>query len=157
MRKKSKYRPRPVRLDAHQWVITGTKPVAGTEAVLIVRTKNHMALDAILHGKATHQDLDVLIKAINMTEALTKLDIGSDWSVEIHEAHNAILTMCRRGVANGNRFVFTGPEMAAVKLAMEVHDAQLDKCTVLELEQALDIVYTSIINKKATVITGVPA
>jgi hypothetical protein len=146
-----------VRIDAHSWVVTGVKPVAGTDAVMVVRTKNHLALDAVLKGQATHQDLDVLIAAINMTEALTHLRIGMDWRAEIHEAHEALLTMCRRGVANGHRFVFTGPEMAAVKLAMEVHDAQLDRCTVLEMEQGLAIVQTAIITKKAIVINGVPA
>ena len=153
MRKKSSYKPRQIRADAHQWVITGMKSVAETDAIIVVRTKNHMALDAVLKGKATRQDIDDLISAINMTEALAKLDIGNDWSVEINEAQQAMLTMCRRGIANRDHFAFTGVEMAAVKLAMQVHDAQLDKCSVKEMEQALSLVYAAIINRHATVIT----
>ena len=153
MRKRSSYKPRQIRADAHLWVIAGMKPVAETDAIIVVRTKNHLALDAVLKGKATRQDIDELISAINMTEALSKLDIGNDWSVEINEAQQSMLTMCRRGIANGDRFVFTGPEMQTVKLAMQVHDAQLDRCSIKEMEQALSLVYMAIINRHATVIT----
>ena len=46
------------------------------------------------------------------------------------------------------RFAFTGPEMTAVKLVMDLHDAQLDDCSVKEMEQALFIVNEEIRLKK---------
>jgi hypothetical protein len=55
--------------------------------------------------------------------------------------------MGRRGVEK-DRFAFTGPEMTAVKLVMDLHDAQLDDCTVKEMETALDIVHEEIRLKK---------
>ena len=157
MRKRSTYRPRPVRVDAHSWVVSGTRSIAGTDAILDCRLKNHSALDAVLKGQATRDQIDILIAAMNMCSGLSRLGVGADWTDEIKAAHTAILTMCRRGIANGQRFVFTGPEMAAVKLAMEVHDAQLESCTVLQMEQALDIVHKDIYYRRATVITGVAA
>jgi predicted hydrolase (HD superfamily) len=51
-----------------------------------------------------------------------------------------------------NRFLFTGPEMSAVKVVVELHDQQLDNCTVKEMEQALFIVDEVIRLKKARAI-----
>jgi hypothetical protein len=39
--------------------------------------------------------------------------------------------------------------MTAIKLVMDIHDAQLDDCTVKEMEQALFIVHEEIRQKKA--------
>jgi hypothetical protein len=55
--------------------------------------------------------------------------------------------MGKRGIEKG-RFAFTGPEMNAVKLVMDLHDAQLDDCCVREMEQALFIVEEEIRLKK---------
>jgi len=153
MRKRSTRKPRHIRLDAVLWVIAGMKRVASLpNENMIIRMRNRLALDALLKGKATREDLDVVIAAANMAQALTKLKIGQDYKEEIDAAHESIVTMCRRGIAHGDRFVFTGPEMATVKLLMDIHDAQLDSCTVAQMEQGLDIVTASIIRKKATVI-----
>ena len=53
MRKKSKYKPKGVRLDVATWVINGFKPVAATgSAVLDLKIKNHSALEALRTGQA---------------------------------------------------------------------------------------------------------
>jgi hypothetical protein len=77
--------------------------------------------------------------------------LGADWVTEIKAAQDAIYTMGKRGVERGS-FAFTGPEMTAVKLIMDLHDAQLDDCTVREMEQALFIVDEEIRMKKARAI-----
>lgn len=56
--------------------------------------------------------------------------------------------MGKRGIERGS-FAFTGPEMNSVKLVMDLHDAQLDECTVQEMERALFIVAEEIRLKKA--------
>jgi hypothetical protein len=83
----------------------------------------------------------MLISAVNMSEALIRVrdDLGRDWADEIRAAQDAVYTMGRRGFEKGS-FVFTGPEMTAVKLVMDLHDTQLDHCSVKEMEQALFIV-----------------
>jgi hypothetical protein len=85
-----------------------------------------------------------------MSEAFIRVrdELGKDWAEEIRAAQDAIYTMGRRGHER-NSFVFTGPEMTAVKLVMDLHDAQLDDCTVREMEQALFIVEEEIRMKKA--------
>lgn len=150
MRKKSKYKPKGVRLDAVNWVLAGmrkvgTLPTAGVG----LKLKNHEALDSIMKGQGTRAHVDVLIHAVNMAEALIRIrdDLGADWATEIRAAQDAIFTMAKRGVEK-NRFAFTGPEMTAVRVVMDVHDAQLDDCSVKEMEKALDLVNEEIRLKK---------
>jgi hypothetical protein len=87
---------------------------------------------------------------VNICEALVRVrdDLGLDWANEIRAAQDALYTMAKRGVEK-NRFAFTGQEMTAMKLVMDVHDAQLDNCTVKEMEQAMFIVYEEVRLKKA--------
>jgi hypothetical protein len=151
MRKKSSYKPRPIRADNLNWILAGMKKV-GTlpSAGLELKLKNHEALDSILKGQGTRDHMDVLISAVNICEALVRVrdDLGLDWANEIRAAQDALYTMAKRG-AEKNRFAFTGPEMTAMKLVMDVHDVQLDNCTVKEMEQALFIVYEEVRLKKA--------
>jgi hypothetical protein len=154
MRKKSKYKPKGIRLDAVNWVLAGMKkvgslPTAGTA----LKLKNREALDSILTGSGTREHVDVLINSVNMAEALIRIrdDLGADWAAEIRAAQDAIYTMGKRGIEKGS-FAFTGPEMNAVKVVMDVHDAQLDDCSVKELEVALQIVAEEIRLKKCRAI-----
>ena len=151
MRKKSSYKPRGVRLDNMNWILAGMKKV-GTlpTAGVALKLKNHEALDSILTGQGTKDHVDLLISAVNMSEALIRIrdELGVDWKDEIKAAQDAIYTMGKRGIEK-NSFLFTGPEMTAVKLVMDLHDTQLDECSVKEMEQALFIVEEEIRLKKA--------
>jgi hypothetical protein len=123
----------------------GSLPTAGVS----LKLKNHEALDSILRGEGTRDHVDVLIAAMNMSEALIRIrdELGVDWKAEIRAAQDALLTMAKRGLERSS-FVFTGPEMTAVKLVMDVHDVQLDSCTVQDMEKALFIVEEEIRMKK---------
>jgi hypothetical protein len=151
MKKKSKYKPRGVRYDNMSWIIAGMRKV-GTlpTAGVALKLKNHEALDSILTGQGTKEHVDVMISAVNMSEALIRVrdDLGRDWADEIRAAQDAVYSMGVRGYEKGS-FVFTGPEMAAVKLIMDLHDTQLDACTVKEMEQALFIVEEELRLRKA--------
>lgn len=155
MRKRSKYKPKGVRPDAVSWVLSGLKPFKASAHELNLRIKNHDALNTVRLGTATRTDLDALIAAMNMAEALTRMGVGSNWSVEIRSAQDALYYLARRGVENNERFILTGPELKALNLGMEIHDAQLDACTIQMLEQAIDIVTADIKNRKARPITEI--
>jgi len=154
MKKRSKYKPKGVRLDVMSYVKSGLLPVAKVpNAGTTLITKNHAAFDEIMFGRATKEHVDVLIHALNQAEAIAKLfpNKGGDWLPEIKEAQDAVYNMGRRWV-NGSNFAFTGPELQAVKLAMSVHDQQLEETTVKELEQCIDYVAECIIHRRARVI-----
>lgn len=155
MRKKSRYKPKGVRIDAVNWVVAGLKPLRSIkDEHLSLVSKNHSAMVEIAQGRGNRDHLDILIAAMNMTEALYRVRaaLGKDWAAEIRAGQDALLTMTKRGVERDDRFLFTGPEMQAVNLALEVHDAQLDMCTVAELESAIEIVKSEIRAKRARVI-----
>lgn len=149
MRKKSKYKPKGVRLDAVNWVLAGMKPVSSVgDAIVVLKAKNHSALTEVVQGRGNRDQIDVLIAALNMCEAYAIHGTGKDWLPEINEAQDALYHMAQRGV-NTEKFLFRGPEMQAVNLAMEVHDRQLEESTVSMLEKMTDFVIKQIILKRA--------
>lgn len=154
MRKQSKYRPKGVRLDAMSWVLSGMRPMRLHDEATMLRVKNHAAMKDMVEGRATRDTVDVLIAAMNMTEALSLVhhELGADWRPEISAAQEALFNMAQRGVDRGNLFRFTGPELTAMNLAMDIHDAQIDNCTIKELEKAMDLIYKTIRNNKARAI-----
>ena len=148
MRKRSKYKPKGVRLDNMTWVQAGLKKVDAIGAGTTLKIRNHDAMNNLRMGTAVRRDIDALIDALNVTEALANRGIGEDWKPEIRAAQDAILDLARRGVANDYRFIARGPELVALNLIMEVHDAQLDTVTVKQLETAMADVMESLRLKK---------
>ncbi len=153
MRKRSKYRPRKVFADPVTWVINGLRPMSEHEEAIGLKIKNHSALSDVTQGHGDRNKVDVLIAAMNMAEALYTVnpDLGKQYAEEVKAAQDAIFHMARRGVERGS-FVFTGLEMQAINTGMEVHDAQLDACTVGELEAAIEYVYEAIKHRRARAI-----
>ena len=149
MRKRSKYKPKGVIMDTVGHVLGGFRLVQHTGKAVTLKIKNHQALASMVAGTGSRDDIDILIAAMNVAEALAiTAELGTEYRSEITSAQDAIVTMSRRGLAK-NRFLFTGPELTAMNLGMEIHDAQLDACTVGQLERALDFVAREIRARRA--------
>lgn len=86
-----------------------------------------------------------------MAEAYAMLGKGEDWRDEIRAAQDALFTMAKRGLVK-EKFLFTGQEMNAINLAVEIHGQQLDESTVQEYEKCIEIVSNEIRNKRARMI-----
>lgn len=140
MRKRSTYRPRPICFDTMAFVKETLEPIRTREECVTFKLRNHQALASLAQGKGTRRDVDVVIDALNVTEALARLDVGNDWADEIKAGQDALLTMTQRAIAVGDRFVFKAAELTAVNLAMEVHDAQLDAVNVGQIIAATELV-----------------
>lgn len=145
MRKRSKYKPKGVRPDTITYVLSGIRPFANVTYGTTLRIKNHDALDKLRRGEADKETIDILIGTYNVAEGLVRQNIGDEYREELRAGQDALLAVARRG---GN-FILKSEELNALNLAMEVHDAQLDVCTVVELERAIDIVQEDIIHKRA--------
>ena len=102
---------------------------------------NLEALEALIKGQGEGVDSHTMREAFDMALCLVKVNakLGADWKPELQAAKAAAYAMHDRGEATG-RFLFTGPEMQAVKLGMTVHIQQLDECTVIEMEKAIKLV-----------------
>jgi len=157
MKKRSKYKPKGVRMDALTWVISGFKkvaevPDAGTKLMI----KNHVSFDEIREGRGDKDHTDNLITMVNCAEALAKRQLGRDWLPEIGEAQDAIYAMAQRGIS-GKNFVFTGLELQAVELVLSLHDEQLKQCSVRTLELALEDIEREFKSNKMRKIEAIPA
>lgn len=148
MRKRSKYRPRGVIADTMTWVQAGMKRVDAISAGTTLKIRNHDAMNTLRLGTATRREIDAIIDAMNVAEALCKRGTGGDWLPEIQDAQNHLLTLARRGVANDMRFIVRGEELKALNLGMEIHDAQLEAVTVRDLEIAMGDVMENLRLKK---------
>ena len=141
-RKRSKYKPKAVLTDPMTWVKKGMERVAENEQAVMIKLRNHDALVEVTQGRGNRQVMDVLISAMNLTEALATLypeKMGGHLMADISIAQDALLSMGKRGIIRG-AFLFTGQELQAINVGMEISDLQMEACTVAELEKALDLV-----------------
>jgi hypothetical protein len=137
MRKRSKYRPREIRDDPVAYVMNGFLPLTTAKSTItLLLIKNHGALEQITKGHGTRADAIMLSHAMTTTASLAEIGTGNDWLAEIEQGTQAVNAMLLRGEIRGH-YGFTGPEMTAINIAMEVHDAQIEGCTVARYEAAI--------------------
>ena len=147
MRKRSKYKPKGVRLDNMAWVQSGLRRVEDVSESATIKIRNHDAMNTLRLGDATKVEIDIIISALNIAEALARGGVGSDWLPELRAAQDHLLALAKRGLTS--RFVVRGDELTALNMAMEIHDAQLEAVTVQQLETAMDIVRETVRLRKA--------
>ena len=153
MRKRSKYKPKGVRLDAMNWVVTGMTKVSAKESEYVtMHLKNMSALDSLAKGTANKKEIDIVIGVINVAEALCELGVGSEYHQLVLDASSALYDVCKRSFEINDRFICRGSELSAIKLGYEVHDAQMESTTIGMLDKALDVIDKTIRAQKAKVI-----
>lgn len=105
-----------------------------------MRLAGHQAMDSLRRGEGENIHLNRMIEVANMAETLARLhNLGSDWLPEIHEAQTCIHLIAVRGAEMG-RYTLKANELKALNLLLEVHDAQLDVCSVQTLGKAVDYI-----------------
>lgn len=126
--------------DPLGFVLESITPVAQHDSFLVdLKIKNHDALTALTRGMATRQDIDTLIQAVNIVEALYRLGFGRDYFPEVRAGLDALYEVGVRGAESG-RFVLKASEMDALNMVMELHDAQLEVITVKDMDAAFKLV-----------------
>lgn len=144
MRKRSSYRQRPALNNNLLYILTGNLPVtAAAETVTRVKVANHGAIDSLVKGKGTGTDIVALGHMLTTAEALAKHNLGRDWLPELTAAREALDDLTMR---SGN-FVMRASEIMALNIALEVHDAQLENCTIKQLEDAIKAAKNAIRHK----------
>ena len=140
MRKRSKYRPKGVRLNTLAFVLESLTPVAKHDSFLVdLKIKNHGAMTALTTGQAVRADIDALIAMSNICEALYRMGFGREYQDVVKHGSDALYAVGRRGAETG-RFILRAGEMTALNTLMELHDAQMDVITIKDMEQAFKIV-----------------
>ena len=150
MRKRSKYKPKPVLLNPMGFVMENLSPVRSHTSFMIdLKIKNHAALDAVTKGVATRFDIDTLISMGNMTEAFARMGFGKDYSDVVKEGLLALRSVGKRGAESG-RFILKAAEMTALNEFMELHDAQMEVVTLKDMDAAIALVREEFRLKKMT-------
>jgi len=153
MRKRSKYKPKGVRIDAMKWVIVGMTKVSAKESEYVtMHLKNMSALDSLAKGTANKKEMDICIGVINVAEALCELGVGSEYHQLVLDASSALYDVCKRSFEINDRFICKGSELSAIKLGYQVHDSQMETTTIGMLDKALDVIDKTIRAQKAKVI-----
>lgn len=158
---RKKYVPKPVVADTfglvskkfaveaanRRYEAAGKVPISETVSLRILNLV-YLALASLKTGKGTVTDWDTVAHALNMSELLaTELKIGYDYLSTIRrgqQAHNN----CGARYITKSAFGYSGPEMKAMNLALEVHDQQLEIATVEELEALADKIDQKILAKE---------
>jgi len=148
MRKRSKYRPKPMLQNPLGYVLESLTPVSKMENYFVeLKIKNHMALTNLTQGIAIRQDIDTLIQSVNMVEALYRLGFGREYFTEVRAGLDSLHAVGVRGAESG-RFILKSEEMNALNVAMELHDAQLEVTTLKDMENAIKLVNEEMRQKK---------
>ena len=132
---KKKYKPKPVLQDNLGYVLTGVRPIEQSKLVNL-KLKNHMALKAMTSGSAHRDDWQVLCAAFNMAAVLCDQSVGTEYLQLVKDGMKAHAS-CRRRFDVVGKLGYSGVELNAVNTAMEVHDAQLEAITVIQVEDAV--------------------
>lgn len=156
MKKRSKYRPRRVLLDTMAFVQESLTPVALHDTYLLdLKIVNSMAMASLMKGTATKRDMDVLVAMSNIVEALYELGFGRQYQDVATEGRYAILSIVYRAVER-LRFVPTGEDIKRLNTLMELHDAQMDAITIVDMERAISLAKRRISSKDSITLPTVP-
>ena len=91
------------------------------------------------NGKAEQYDWSNLCSMVNHGTEIDALCYQGSYASTFSEATQALKTCGQRSIRVG-KFGFTGPEMAMVKEALDLHEQQLQQVSRNQFNQAVDIV-----------------
>lgn len=131
MRKRSSYRP--FAFHKSSWAF---KPLTAIKDVnMDLRLNNRLSLEAVKTHNASSYDLTTLATASNMAMALSKKYEKESLPI-LSAAADALETMQKRHVKWG-KVQATPTELEAILDMMAIHERQLDKCQVRDIESAI--------------------
>jgi hypothetical protein len=152
MKRRKKYRPKPVLANPLGYVMEGMTSIPSHgEYLLDLNIKHHNALAKLARGEATRADMDTLISGANMTEALLQQEIGVEYADVVGKGMDALFAVASRGAGLG-RFILRAEELTAINLLFELHEAQLDNSTIKHVERAMSYVEKELRAKRVRVV-----
>ena len=137
MRKRSKYKPKPVLANPIGYLVESVTPLTQHETYVVDwQLRNNSAFEKLLKGIADKKDLNTLIASRNITEALIVTLGGQDIDGTLSRSAVALIDICARGNA-GKGVAMKADEMQAMRDLFGLHDELLEVVTVGQFEKAL--------------------
>jgi hypothetical protein len=138
MRKRSKYKPKPVLQNPLGYVMESATPLIEHETYVVDwQLKNNSAFEKLLKGIADKKDINTLVAARNITEGLMVTLKGADADGTLARSAVALIELCDRGNA-GKSLVMKAQEIQVMRDMMQLHDELLEVVTVRQFERALE-------------------
>lgn len=146
------YRPKRNLQDPVGQVLRNITPLSQeTEYLLTMQMKNSMAMARLLRGVADRADMLNIFAMSNVVEALHQAGIGGEYLGVSAAGKDAIKQIGARAKIIG-RYTPTGPEIAALRLLMELHDAQTEVITEGNMDQVGNYIREQIALGKVTTV-----
>lgn len=135
---RKKYRPKPVYVNPLDFVLESVKPLAEHGNYLLEwKLRNHLAFEALMKANASKRDLDNLIAARNICEALVHTLDGKDIDGTLTRSAVALIEIHQRA-SEGKGTAMRAAEIQAMRDMMQFHDELLDVVSVRQFETALN-------------------
>ena len=123
-------------VDPVNLVIDGMKLITEEERASIMNPCR-LALHALTTGEGTHEDWTVVRGVLNVATAVDWVCFSEQYVRELAQAVYAH-ALCGKRYLEKGRYGYAGPELEAVKFALEVHAEHLKQLTFRELSVAVD-------------------
>lgn len=137
MKKSNKRKPRPVNAQAFLKVVNSFKPLSKNDKDYLFKQAIR-SINAMQYGiSLSTNDFTTLCDLVNISLLLTENDIGREYIPELHEARDGMQEAKQRYIKT-NKLGFNAAELKAVKVALTIHQAQIDICTLGEFAEAFD-------------------
>ena len=136
MRKKfvSKY----LKVNTLELLADRNRPVSKQGSWMVDRQlKASAGLESLMHGTAVRANISDIIASHNMATALQKYKTGDEYRDITKASADALCAITDRFGELG-RYVAKGHEIKALQDLLELHDAQLEACTVGQVQEAYE-------------------
>jgi hypothetical protein len=131
VRKRSKYRPKPIAVDPIAYAIAGARPVSG-EKRLKVKAARDMTLIAYAEGRAVERDLAILEGALALARELARDGIGIELLAICDRAKFVLAAQRDRLESNDSTIELGRGDFDLMREMCELLDLQ---CQVVPLSQ----------------------
>ena len=144
-----KYRPKPVLVDPIKYALMSCRTMSSfKDGLNTLKIRHYAAWQKLADGKADLNDVNLIVQTLNNCQAFHQMGFGADCYDIVKSAQKAVAGVARRG-KDALVFTPTNEEIEAIRLGIELHEAQLDVATVKDFERAEAIVKETIRNKRA--------
>ena len=136
--KKKKFVSKWLKVNTLELVADRIKPVSAQGSWMLDRQlKASAGLEALMHGAANRENLNDIVACHNMAWALQRHRMGTDYAA-ITDASEAALRGITDRFGRLGRFAANGPEIKALQDLLELHQAQMEACTVGQMQTAYE-------------------
>lgn len=146
-KRNKKYTPKKINATAHLLAIQGVKPISIDDQRKLFKS-GLRALNAMQYGvNVTTSDFTTLCDVLNVSLLLTESGIGREYLPELYKAQDGMYRARCRYKETG-RLGFDAEALTDIKLAFEIHQAQIEICTYKQFNDAFNIQAARILQGK---------